>query len=235
MTIRTTEERSQIQEAVGANGQPCLGLGAHATLQAAYDAAGSPQLLHNALDEWFAWQRRTTITVEQAVLSPNLAPQWIAALLALGAWVTFDGDSSEYPLEDFLPRKHSHGGRLVSLCVPLGISGRVYGEAHIGPMPAAAPIVSAVAVIDFDDKVVRQARLALTGVWHEHARLAESTASLVGSHLNDSSIEGVALEVEQEVEPPDNFLGSAEYRRAMAGILAQRALHACRMGAERHG
>jgi CO/xanthine dehydrogenase FAD-binding subunit len=74
---------------------------------------------------------------------------------------------------------------------------------------------------------VRQARLALIGVWPETVRLAEASAQLIGGPLNEISIRAVAEAVEQEVAPRGDFLGSEEYRRAMAGVLTRRALEAC--------
>lgn len=44
-----------------------------------------PLPLRETLQGSISWQRRVGITVEQALRSANLASQWIAALLALGA------------------------------------------------------------------------------------------------------------------------------------------------------
>jgi CO/xanthine dehydrogenase FAD-binding subunit len=42
--------------------------------------------------------------------------------------------------------------------------------------------------------------------------------------------------VEEEVTPRGDFLGSEEYRRAMAGVLTRRALEQCRLQkGENHG
>ena len=41
---------------------------------------------------------------------------------------------------------------------------------------------------------------------------------LVGSPLDDDQIKRVVAAVRQEVTPPDNFLGSADYRREMAAV-----------------
>jgi CO/xanthine dehydrogenase FAD-binding subunit len=45
--------------------------------------------------------------------------------------------------------------------------------------------------------------------------------------LDAERIRAVAAAIEQEVVPQGDFLGSEEYRRAMAGVLARRALEAC--------
>jgi len=94
--------------------------------------------------------------------------------------------------------------------------------------PADEPIVAAIAVIELagesQNPVVSQARLALTGAWRENARLARAAELLAGKPLTEEAIEQIAIGVEQEVSPPDDFRGSANYRRAMAALLTRRAL-----------
>jgi len=102
-----------------------------------------------------------------------------------------------------------------------------WGAAHVGRTPADEPIVSAVAVVSSDGDVVRDVRVALTGVWPESVRLAKAPARLAGGSLDQQIIQAVAEAVEHEVAPQSDFLGSEEYRRAMAGVLTQRALEGC--------
>jgi carbon-monoxide dehydrogenase medium subunit/6-hydroxypseudooxynicotine dehydrogenase subunit alpha len=84
-----------------------------------------------------------------------------------------------------------------------------------------------VAVVDLADGQVQAAQLALTGAWEERARLAESIDSLVAKSLDGGQIEEVVAAVTEEVEPPEDFLGTAEYRQTMAGVLTRRALTQC--------
>lgn len=78
-----------------------------------YESADSPELLHQTLSSAISWQKRNGTAVAEAVYSPNLAPQWAAALLALGARVEFpDGDGS---LIDFLRRTEPHHNHLQAL------------------------------------------------------------------------------------------------------------------------
>lgn len=221
-------------------------LKAQTPLQAVYEAPDSPTLLRRTLTGIVTWQQRNEITVERALRSPNLAPQWVAALLALGASATFL-DGPERPLADFLRRRGEQRGKLAAVHLPLNVPGRTWGESHVARTPADPPIVAAVAVVDWDASstgtswaeprgsgqggVVRQVRLALTGVWRTPAQLAESAGVLVGGPLYDEQIERVASWVQQEIAPPDNFLGSANYRREMAAVMVRRALEACKKGA----
>jgi CO/xanthine dehydrogenase FAD-binding subunit len=106
--------------------------------------------------------------------------------------------------------------------------GACWGEASVARTPADEPIVAAFAAVDWDGEVVCRARVALTGVWPEPARLAKAPLKLVGGPLDDAWIRRVAATVEAEVEPRGDYRGSQEYRRAMAGVLTRRALERCR-------
>ena len=70
--------------------------------------------------------------------------------------------------------------------------------------------------------------MALTGVWRQHVRLAKASDILIDGPLTEARIEKAVLELKQEVTPRGDFLGSAEYRRAMAVVTARKALDACR-------
>ncbi|MEE9618374.1 MAG: 2Fe-2S iron-sulfur cluster-binding protein, partial [Anaerolineae bacterium] len=230
---------------------------ADAPLQSVLDSPECPPLLRQTLTGVLSWQTRNETPVRRALTSPRIAPQWVAALLALGATVTVEGDagSAEVPLETLLQRKTE--GRVSALHVRVG--GVRWGEAHVARTPADEPIVAAVAVVEMDDPLtdspprvlavagqapstgspprvlavagqsglVRQARVALTGAWPQIVRLAAAPARLVGGPLDESNIRAVAEAVEKEVAPKGDFLGSEEYRRTAAGILTRRALEQC--------
>ena len=200
---------------------------ADAPLQSVLDRPDTPPLLRQALTGVLSWQTRNRTPVGRTLTSPRLAPQWVAALLALEATVTVEGDEgpADVPLEALVERKAQ--GAVSTLHVSLAGPGQRWGEARVARTPADEPIVAAVAVVEMGGDVVRQARVALTGVWSEPARLAEASDRLVGGPLDQPSIRAVAGAVEGEVAPEGDFLGSEEYRRAMAGVLTRRALEEC--------
>jgi CO/xanthine dehydrogenase FAD-binding subunit len=210
--------------------QTGLALGAFASLQAVYEAPATPDLLHQTLSNTLTWQMRNESTVIKVILSPNLAPQFVAALLALGTRAIFGQETGL--LANYLRRTLPHDDHLSTIYIPLDVPGRVWGEAHVARTLADEPIVSAMAVVDLTDGTVGGTCLALTGAWQEHARLAKSAELLVGGTLSQDRIQQVAAAVAQEVTPPDDFRGSADYRRAMAAVLTRRALEACRKAKE---
>ena len=200
---------------------------ADASLQSVLDRLDSPSLLRQALTSVLPWQTRNETPVHRPLTAPRVALQWVAALMALGAMVRLEGEAgpTDVPLETLLQRRTK--GRVLSLNVPSGGDDRRWGEAHVARTLADEPIVAAIAVVEMDGDVVRQARVALTGVWPQIVRLAEASARLVGGPIDEERIQVVAAAVEEEVAPRGDFLGSKEYRRAMAGVLTRRALERC--------
>ncbi len=198
---------------------------ADASLQDAYVSPGCPSLLVGALSGAFTWQNRNRRLVGRALVSPSIAPQWSAALLALGATVSLEEEAgtSEVLLEDLLERRVK--GRPAAVSVRTG--GLCWGEAHVGRTPADEPIVTASAAVELEGKKVRWARVALTGAWPKPVGLAEAAHDLVGRELDRESIASVAQAVAQEVSPTGDFRGSVDYRRAMAEVLTRRALEQC--------
>jgi carbon-monoxide dehydrogenase medium subunit len=200
-------------------------LGSEASLQDVYISARCPVLLKRSLSGAFTWQNRNRRQVHRSLLSASIAPQWSAALLALGATVTLQGDSgsSEVLLEDLLERRVTG----MPLALHVRTEGIRWGEAHVGRTPADEPIVAVVAAVEMRGGTVRQARLALTGVWPRPVGLAKAAATLAGGALDKDHISSVARAVAQEVAPEGDFRGSVEYRKAMAEVLTRRALEQC--------
>ncbi|MEE8392655.1 MAG: hypothetical protein V3S14_17900 [Anaerolineae bacterium] len=197
-----------------------------APLQAIVDSPECPPLLRQTLTGTLSWQTRNETPIHRALTSARIAPQWLAALLALGATVTVERDDgpTEMPLESWAQRRAKE--KMSTLHIRA--DDIAWGKAHVARTPADDPIVAAVAVVKTDGDMVRQARVVLTGVWSKPVSLAKAPVQLVDGPLDETSIQAVADAVEKEVTPKGNFLGSEEYRRAMAGVLTRRALEECR-------
>lgn len=207
-------------------------LNAGASLQDVYQASGIPDLLASTLGGTLSWQFRNENTVLRVLQSPTLAPRFVAALLALGARV-LSGEDEEQPLADYLERSEARDVPASAIHMSTEVPGRVWGEACVSRTPADQPIVTAVAVLDLTNGEVRQARLALAGTWRGPVGLAGSVESLVGGPLDEKRISEVTEAVEREVEPRSDYRGSADYRRALAAVLARRSLEDCWKGVER--
>lgn len=198
-----------------------------ASLQSVLDKPWCPPMIRRALTGVHSWQVRNETSVDRTLRASQLMPQWIAALLALGATVTLEGEdgSDEVPLNDLVKRDAK--GDVTALHIPIPGANTVWGEAHVARTPSDDPIVAVFAVLTMNGDAVETARLVLTGVWPESAQLSEAADALIGESLNRDRVADVAGAAEDEVEPVGDYLGSEAYRRAMAGVLARRALEAC--------
>lgn len=208
-------------------GKKSLALDIKDSVQILYEHPACPELLHGVLSQMTSWQERNETTLGKAL---RWSADFCATLLVMGTRVNTNKNNTQQTrdelLADFLDRRGVIAS-LVELHLPLDVPGRVFGYAHVRRTPGDIPIVSAYAAVDLAEDRVKAARLALTGVWQEHTRLAESFTCLIGNLLNDEIISITAKAVAKETNPKDNYLGNTEYRRNMAEVLTRRALTMC--------
>ena len=70
------------------------------------------------------------------------------------------------------------------------------------------------------------ARSALTSVAPAALRATQAELELVGRALSDATVEAAAQAVRAACDPADDLRGHADYKRAMAGEMARRAIRA---------
>lgn len=148
--------------------------------------------------------------VEGAAEGP---PELLLALLALNATATVQSaaKTEQLPLRSYRP---TPGALLVEVAIDLGAA--LHGAlARVARTPMDRAIVAAVAVVD-----ARQARVAVAGAALQPI-VAETNLS--DASLN-TAIDALVEAVVAQSAPVDDYRGSAEYRRAMAGVLTRRAL-----------
>ncbi|HEY7537402.1 MAG TPA: FAD binding domain-containing protein [Gaiellaceae bacterium] len=184
-------------------GDGALRIGAMATLQQVVDDEGLPVALRDAARRSEASALRTLATVGGYVARAEPESEFLATLLVHDAQVVLAGRDGEQTLQlavllADLPRL---AGRIVTAIAIDGTG--VTSSARVGRTRADRPIVAAVARRTPDGEL----RLALTGV--------ASTPVLVAPAL-----------AAEELDPPNDFRGSSEYRRALAATLVARVLEA---------
>ena len=89
-------------------------------------------------------------------------------------------------------------------------------------------IVGVAAVLAIEGDEVRHCRLALSGVGSTPVRARGAEELLAGGAADDAAIAAAARKVAEEIDPPGDIHGSADYRRKVAGVLVRRALSAAR-------
>ena len=197
-----------------------------ADLESIYSSGKLPETLSRTLEGPFSWQRRNETTLERTLNMPGLAPQWVAGLLAGGAMVHLSG--KDIPLVEVMQKSTKQKYEEVRLAV----EGLLWGSAQVARTPVDEPIVFAIATVKMSKGVVWQAQAALTGVWPSSVGMVNAVNDLAGGPLTKERIAEIAAKVADEVDPRADFLGSVDYRRAMAVVLTRYALEKCLEGME---
>lgn len=214
------------------NGAEYLEIGAMATLQT---LATSPLLssyasglLASAAHDSATRTIRNAATLGGAIATRAPADDLLVALLALDA-AAISATGAVMPLPDLLARKRwSRTMRLlVEARAPLACAGWAGAICRVARLPSDGAIVNVAAVLRLESGVCQDIRLAAGGVAATPIRLPIAEEALRGSHLLDQDLERAGEAQQRAVRPPNDYMGSAEYRRAMLGVLLRRALQTC--------
>jgi CO/xanthine dehydrogenase FAD-binding subunit len=176
-----------------------LTLGAMATLRDVVDHEATPVLLRDLARREAPNTIRNAATVGGAVAAADAESGLLAGLLASSAVVAVaqpDG-TQEVALADFLSERSNPGGIITS--VRVGLGGQAAFE-FTARTPADIPIVLVAGTRSEEGSVV----LAATGV-------APTPVVFDLAHVD-------------ELDPPPDFRGSAEYRRHLATVLGGRVI-----------
>ena len=92
-------------------------------------------------------------------------------------------------------------------------------------------VVGATAVVTVEGDRVVGARVAITALTPTIRRVPEAESALVGTDGADDAVEAAAAATAAASTPISDVRGSAEYRRAMAAVIANRAITAAIMRA----
>lgn len=120
-------------------------------------------------------------------------------------------------------------------------------EVRFPPLPAEAgwsvkelarrrgdlALAGVIAVLALDAERIREARVVVFGLGGRAVRLPEIEAQLSGTAPNEELFTTAATEASAALEADGDIHASAEYRRAVAGVLIRRALREALEGARR--
>jgi carbon-monoxide dehydrogenase medium subunit len=205
---------------------------------ASHAAKDTPlRILAAGARRWGGSMQRNRATLGGALATAAANDPLVVALLACDARVLLCAQAGyrTMPLAEFLPERQqilAAPALITDVVVPLP-PGRLtgYGLADVARTPADAPIVVAAAAITVSYGICAHARLALGGAAPDPLRLPEVEAQLVDQALTPELIAAAAARAAECVQPAGDFRGSAEYRKAMVGVLAKRALQQAWQGA----
>ncbi len=218
--IRETEEQFRIGAAA-----TCAELGEHDGLQSAWpgvvEAAnliGSTQI-----------QGRCTITGNLCNASP--AADSVPALVAAAARAVIAGSdgSPEVGVETIVtgPGQTSLGAGEFVEAILLEKRPPNSGDAYLRFIPRTEmdiAVVGAGVSLTLDDAgAVASARVALGAVAPTVVVVEEAASALIGTKLEEASLDAVAAACSAACRPIDDKRGTVEFRKKVAGVLARRA------------
>ncbi len=161
---------------------------------------------------------------------PNQDPP--PALIALGATVQFTSGQGDRtcPVEDLFIDYYEtdvHPGEMLT-AVSVPVPGSDTSGAYLKFLPRTADdyaTVSVAAVVALgDDDICRDARVVLGAAGAIPVRAYAAEDALRGQEMTGDVIRAAAATVPDAVDPLDDFRGSADYKREMAGVFVRRAL-----------
>jgi CO/xanthine dehydrogenase FAD-binding subunit len=164
---------------------------------------------------------RHVATLGGALLDPTSPPEIGLVLLALQASVVTLGKARhETQLMNFAPTP----GELPIAVTLAGDPAQRGALMRVARSPRDRAIVAAVAVLIVTGEVCRDGRLAVAGASPQPLCLTAAELGLAGQALTPERGANAAEAVRQASRPVGDYLGSAAYRREMAGVLTGRAL-----------
>ncbi len=113
---------------------------------------------------------------------------------------------------------------LVEIRIPVLPAAAGWGFAEVARRSGDFALAAAAATITVAAGVVRQVRLAVTGVGETPQRMSEAEALLAGQAVGPALLVAVRDSVRSVVEPGSDLHASSDYRRHLVGVLAQRAV-----------
>lgn len=210
-------------------------IGSGVMLQDVVDSPAVPPIFKRAITRTLPPNIRNNTSVLESLLVPQPPPEWAAALAAYETTVTmlnYDHEYKQFTMAETTltagadAGKSLRDGLMMSLFIPTPHPAEVFGSTHIARTPAGNPIVNVTVAVKInpEDNTVNTAFAALCGVSQKVAVELLSLGDLCGKPLTAESIAAQAAQVPYVLDPPDNYLGSAEYRKTMAATLVRRAL-----------
>jgi CO/xanthine dehydrogenase FAD-binding subunit len=185
-------------------------IGALTTLQALVESPVVQSHAHGLLAEAARLAAplslRNLATIGGALQAMDGPPEVRLALMVLDATHVLDDPLSEIILPH-LPGSH------------LGIS-----LERVARTLRDEAIVAVAVKLSRHEGVCRNVRVAIAGAHGQPARLTSVEAALDGNALTAEQLDDVEAMVVADSQPISDFRASAEYRKAMAGMLVKRAL-----------
>jgi aerobic carbon-monoxide dehydrogenase medium subunit len=178
-------------------------------------------------------QVRNRGTIGGSLAHADPAADYPAAILVLDAELVVQSASGARTIfaaqffVDLLQTQIRPGEILTEIRVPVrrANEGSAYCKFH-QPASGFATVGAAARIIASKEGKIEDIALGMTGVGSKAYRASAVEKALRGKKVDDDVIAAACAKAAQGIEPLSDIFASAEYRRAMAAVFAQRAISA---------
>lgn len=213
------------------DGEVAVGaLTTHAEVATSEELRGGLRALAEAAGSVGDAQVRNRGTLGGSLAHADPSADLPAAALALDATLVVRGPEGErrVPARDFFrglwTTALEPGELLVEVRLPAADGARG-SYRKLRQEASGFALVGAAAAVETEGGVCRRAAVGVTGAGTAPLRLPAVEEALVGGPLTEERVREACEDAGEAVEAPqDSTHGSAEYRRAMTGVLARRAV-----------
>jgi carbon-monoxide dehydrogenase medium subunit len=218
----------------GADGSITLGaLVRHVHAEHSPEIEAKAPLIHEAMPLIGHRAIRSQGTVLGSIAHGDPAAEMPAVVLATGATLVATSAKDgrrEIAAGDFFQAYLTTALRpdelLTDVTFPSWPSGAVGSVTEVARRHGDYALVGLVASLNLDGNTVASAALAFFGAASTPVRVSGAEQTLLGSALNDDSIETAAAAASAGLDPPGDIHGTTTYRRHLAGVLTRRGLRA---------
>ena len=177
-----------------------------------------------------AGTEREAATIGGTLAAARADSELVASLLALDAEVVVQTASSrtELGLDALLGEQTRYltpAALITELFIPAQAEGAWFGLERVSRTPADRAIVCVAARMALREGKAAGVRMAAGGVAAHSTRLSTAEAVLEGVPLDGAAVASAVRAAEASVSPSGDQRASAEYRRAMLGMLLARLLN----------
>ena len=175
-------------------------------------------------------QIRNTATVVGNLLRASPAGDCSCAILALGGTVVLESAKGrrEVAIDDFWLAYNVTARQSDEIAIELRLpppeNATFSAFRRLTRTHEDLAKLNASARLDMDGKICRSARLAMGCVGPTTRRLPKTEALLAGKTIDEALLNAVQASVLTEIDPIDDKRSTAEYRRAVAGVLMKRTI-----------
>ncbi|OUZ12425.1 hypothetical protein BHE97_01545 [Aeromicrobium sp. PE09-221] len=179
---------------------------------------------------------RTRGTFGGSIAHCDAASEWCLVARLLDAEMTVRSTRGErtIPAADFFQAIFTTAMEpdeiLTSISLPALDDHHVTGIAEFARRAGDFAIVAATAAVKIEDGVVTRARVCLGGVSEVPWRSQAAESALLGSAWSAGAVAEAAAAAADEVDPPSDSHGDADYRRDLVRALLPRALNTAGAG-----